>query len=771
MADSELLNIFWAEVGDYLHTLNNALLQVEMTSGNDRVGILREMNRVAHSMKGAARAVGIKTIETIAHYMEEVFQIALKDGAEIPPNAADTLYDGLDIIQHIMDGEETSADVITDVLTHLERIVGTMSGSIGEKTPTDTRDDDSVEIMALTPEEIHANVISSHPSATLTLETAELSPTMLFKSIEETIRVPIYKLDRLMAESSELLVAKLQGEEHLRRIIQLRRRQSRWLRDWRNVRAAYIRLVRRLQEEGEEGVAELAMLFKFLDNNERNLNETSRDLMQLGQLVGISNMNLSALADSLQSDIASMRMMPFETLISGFQRTVRDLSRELNKQVHLNIIGATVEIDKSVLDMLNEPLLHLLRNALDHGLETPSERSREGKSPVGRITIHVEQRGNEIMVRVKDDGKGLDLDKIRERAIRNGLISEAEGADLSDDEVRQLIFQPGFSTSDLVTAVSGRGLGMDIVRTRIESMRGQVSIQSIAGQGTTITLRLPVSLTRIRCILLEIGSEQYALPSAVVGRMETIARESVFTAEGKEMIIVNGRPLPLVSLGAVLDIPVASHMRSDSIQVMVLEAADRAIAFEVDNLTSELELVLKPLGEELRNTPFVAGAALMGNGDVIIVLDANDLVRYASGALLPQRRIASPRLAPTTTQRRVRVLVVDDSITTRTLEKNILETAGFDVHVAIDGAEAWEMLGEIEFDLVISDVEMPKMNGLELCQRIKSHHQMANLPVILLTSLSKPEQREAGLRAGADAYLVKSQFDQGQLLETIQAVL
>lgn len=769
MTDSELLSIFWAEVGDYLQTLNNALLQVEMTYGQDRANILKEMNRVAHSMKGAARAVGIKTIETIAHYMEEVFQIALKDGKEIPPNAADILYDGLDIIQNIMEGEENSAEMVAEVLTHLERIVGAMSGAIAQDETT--HDDDSVEIMALTPEEVRLSPSSlAIPSATLTLETAEINPTLLFKSIEETIRVPVYKLDRLMAESSELLVAKLQGEEHLQRILQLRRRQSRWLRDWRNVRAAYIRLVRRLQEQGEEEAAELAALFKFLEANERNLNETSRDLMQLGQLISVGNMNLSALADSLQGDIASMRMMPFETLISGFQRTIRDLSRELNKQVHLNVVGATVEIDKSVLDMLNEPLLHLLRNALDHGLETPAEREAKGKPPTGRITIHVEQRGNEIIVRVRDDGKGLDLDKIRARAVRNGIISEADVAELSDDEVRQLIFQQGFSTSDLVTAVSGRGVGMDIVRTRVESMRGQVSVQSVAGEGTTITLRLPVSLTRIRCILLEIGPEQYALPSAIVGRMETVQRADVFTAEGKEMVMVNGRPLPLVPLGAILDIPMTANTQSDLLQVMVLEAADRMVAFEVDHLSSELELVLKPLGAELRNAPFVAGAALMGNGDVIIVLDANDLVRYASGALLPQRRIAAPRLTPATTQRRVRVLVVDDSITTRTLEKNILETAGFDVHVAIDGVEAWEMLGEMEFDLVITDVEMPKMNGLELCQRIKSHHQMA-MPVILLTSLSKPEQREAGLRAGADAYLVKSQFDQGQLLETIQAVL
>jgi two-component system chemotaxis sensor kinase CheA len=281
-------------------------------------------------------------------------------------------------------------------------------------------------------------------------------------------------------------------------------------------------------------------------------------------------------------------------------------------------------------------------------------------------------------------------------------------------------------------------------------------------------MNVPVSLTRIRCILLRVGDQQFGVPSAVVLRMEQIARGSIFTAEGRDMIMLNDRPVPVVSLGAVLDVA-SVQSAGDTLRIVALQGTDRVVAFEVDHLVSEQELVLKPLGTELARAPFVAGAALLGSGNVIIILDANDLVRGAMGAPLARRRTQT-LVAAALPQRRMRVLVVDDSITTRTLEKNILETAGFDVMVAINGLEAWQMITEEPFDVVISDVEMPLMNGLELTERIKTS-AYRQTPVILLTSLGKPEQREAGLRAGADGYLIKSRFDQAELLQTIYSVV
>ncbi len=802
--DSELMQIFRIEVDEHLTHLNDALLQVEMMEGGEKLTLLREMNRMAHSMKGAARAVGFGLIETVSHYLEEIFHGVLNQGKALTPDTADALYDGLDLIQNALNGAETNQDVLVDVLANLERIAHLdRSPDIRVPIPDTHKTSDSSELPVITvPEllDIHAadtdelpavvapsdgedltktptREFSARPPAgrppvpmmTSTMDTSTVTPTMMLRPAEETLRVAVAKLDHLMAEASELLVAKMQAETRQRGLNDIRRIHARWRREWRTVRTAYIRLARRMQEDRREMPAEMATLFKFLQANEDYLAEASRALTTLAQTQAQDNMHLTTAADGLQSTVASLRMMPFETITSGFQRMVRDLARDTDKQVFLEVIGAQVDIDKTVLDALKDPLMHLLRNAVDHGIEQPAKREAKGKSPVGRVTIIVEQRGSELILRVRDDGNGIDVTRIRRKAVMKNLLTEAEAIALSDEDARMLIFQSGFSTSDQVTAISGRGLGMDIVRSRVESLRGRISIQSELGEGTTFTMNVPVSLTRIRAILLRVGDEQYALPSVMVARMEALPRSAIFTAEGQTMVMLNQRPMPLISLGLLLDIP-STGVEQEVITIVAIETGEKAVAFEVDTLYSEMELVLKPLGPELANVAYVAGAALMGSGEVIIVLDGSDLVRATTGTGLPLRRQNVARTIKSA-PRRMRVLVVDDSITTRTLEKNILEAVGFEVHVAIDGVEALAILTEFTPDVIISDVEMPNMNGLELARRVKSHPHTRDIPLILLTSLAKPEQREEGLRAGADAYLVKSQFDQNELLETIQSVM
>ncbi len=784
MTDSDLLSIFWVEVSEYLEQLNAGLLKIEMIAPDDPEypAQLREMNRVAHSMKGAARAVGIGLIETVSHYMEEVLEAAMRGDTSLTPAVADSMYDGLDLIQNLSDGVETDADALANVLANLESLLGDSatdapSGSKvfpavavnNDETTDNAPTPDSSPSTEVTPPPSISNghVDASQPSATSKHSPQPEVNTLVMRPAEETVRVTVGKLDKLMAEATELLVARMNAEEEQSAVYSLRRMYNNWQREWRGVRAAYIRMVRRMQDEGDKFGAELPQLIKFLENNQRYLTDMNRQLSAISASMVQSTMHLSTLADQLQDDISSMRMMPFEAIVGVFQRMVRDIARDMGKQIHLDIEGGAVEIDKTVLDMLKDPLIHLLRNAIDHGIETPDERVAKDKSPTGFIRVSVEQRGSEIIIRVKDDGKGINADDVRDSIVERGIMTDAEAQSLSDDEARVYVFHSGLSTSAQVTALSGRGLGMDIVRDRVEGLRGRVSVQSVVGEGTTVTMNVPVSLTRIRCILLRIGDEQFAVPSAIVARMGDIDRDEVFTAEGHDMLIVNERPVPLVSMGAVLDVP--SSGEDEVLSFVALQATDRLIAFEVDHLISEQELVLKPLGPELARAPFVAGASLLGTGEVIILLDANDIVRRATGATLMRRKMLPTAHDPVS--RRVRVLVVDDSITTRTLEKNILETAGFDVHVAMDGVEAWRMLAEVDFDLVISDVEMPNMNGLQLTERIKTSGQYHHIPVILLTSLAKPEQREAGLRAGADAYLVKSRFDQGELLLTIQSVV
>ena len=771
--DHDLLSIFRDEVGEYLSTLNSTLLQIETSAADAEV--LRELNRVAHSMKGAARAVGLKVIETIAHYMEDVFDAALNDHLGLSPDVCDLLYDGLDLIQNTVDGVENDQGTLAEVLARLEQVVAAGAAA----APSDGAD--ASLLLDLPPE------ADSAPAPSRKRDPAEVRPveplptpaspaldtaTVVIRTAEESIRVPVSKLDRLMAEVSELLVARMQSEERQQEVEDLRRVHGRWRREWQGVRGAYIWLARRLQDGQDDLRDDLATLFKFLETNQRRLQETNQGLTQLVQALRQDNLRLTTLTDQLQDDIGGMRMVAFDTLLGSFQRIVRDLARDTDKQVHLDVTGAAVEIDKTVLDALRDPIMHLLRNAVDHGIEPPDERERQGKSPAGRVLIDVEQRGSEILVRVGDDGRGIDPAAVRQVAVRQHILSKQEADLITDDEARSLIFHPGLTTTAQVTAISGRGIGMDVVRDRVESLRGRLSVQSAVGKGTTISLSVPVSLTRIRCVLLRAGDETYAIPSTVVARMVTLPRAAVFTAENRDMVVIDGQPMPLVALADVLGLPLTARADDGApVVTLVLRAADRTVAFEVDDLASERELVLKPLGPEIARARFVSGAALLGTGAVIIVLDANDLVRTATGTAITRRWLPDESQATAPAERRLRILVVDDSITTRTLEKNILETAGFDVTVAIDGVEGWMRLNEADYDVVISDVEMPNMNGLDLTRQIKNSSHTCDIPVILLTSLAKPEQQQAGLQAGADAYLIKSRFDQGELLKMIWAVV
>jgi two-component system chemotaxis sensor kinase CheA len=759
-SDADLLSIFWTEAGDYLQRLNYGLLQLETGQIEALDDALCEMNRLAHSLKGAARAVGINVIETLAHYMEEVFHAALHTHFRLSPEVCDLLYDGLDLIQNVINGEENPTDILAEVLTRMEQLVA--RATTPGKTAAPEQNTNSMELPSV-----------SASAASTTLEVG-VSSTLQIRPTEDNIRVAVAKLDQLMGEVSELLTYRLHGEERLRDLRQLQRFHSRWQREWRAARTAYIRLARWAQHQPEAVAAEVTALLRFLETNQRHLTSVNRQMAQLVQAMTQHQLQLSTITEGLQGDASRMRLIPFDSVLSSFQRMIRDLARDTEKRIQMDVHGANVELDKAVLDALKEPIMHLLRNAVDHGIESSPERERQDKPPVGQIMLAVEQHGSEIIITIQDDGRGINLPGIRDAAVQAGLLTLPEAASISDEDVYSLVFYPGLTTSHQVSALSGRGLGMDIVRTRVESLRGRVSLSSAPGKGTTVRLHVPVSLTRMNCILLRTGGQDFAVPVAVVRRMLTLQSDAIFTIEGRETVMLDEQAVPLVDLDAVLGLPSVRKgepLPASERNVILLHASDRTIAFQVEDLYREQELVLKPLGMEIEATQYVSGAALLGSGEVIIVLDANDLIRSAALIRNPLSRAMTNPNTVMVEPKRPKILVVDDSITTRTLEKNILETAGFEVRTAIDGVEAWAMLQEWSCEVVIADVEMPGMNGLELTQRIKSDPHTRDLPVIILTSLVKPEQRQAGLQAGADAYLVKSQFNQEELLRAIQAVL
>jgi two-component system, chemotaxis family, sensor kinase CheA len=489
-------------------------------------------------------------------------------------------------------------------------------------------------------------------------------------------------------------------------------------------------------------------------------------LLALDRELAADSLRLGLISDSLQDNIRRVRLVPFEVHVSLLQRAVRDIARDLHKEVGLQITGAAIELDKRVLESIKDPILHILRNAVDHGIEFPTEREHNGKPREGMIILAISQRGGNVLILIADDGRGIDVAAVRQSARR--IMSEAEIDALSDADVLSLIMLPGFSTRTQVTSISGRGIGLDVVRQNVEALQGHIDIDSQRGIGTTFRLTLPVSLSTLRCMLARIGEETYAIPTAAIEQIiaiDALDEEARFSAGGREMLTIDGRAVGLIALADVLDRPGGGMAH----YALVLSAGERRMAFLVDDLVTEQEMVVKQLNREMAYVRHVSGATLLGSGEVVIILNVADLVKTAqspAGARPAGQRQPSPPPPQART-----ILVVDDSITTRTLEKNILEAAGFEVATATNGLEALEVLERVRCALVVADIEMPYMDGFELTSRIRHSERFGQLPVILVTSLELPEYREQGFQVGADAYMVKGSFNQGELLYTVRQLI
>lgn len=794
----ELLALFREEANEYLDALTSGLLDLEVsTEENARKALLREISRVAHSLKGAARTVNMHGIETIAHHMETVFDASMQNNVIVSADVADILYDGLDLIRALMNGTPAAElqERINSVSARLEQ-AGTAQTELGSDEPATVK---RPSVGELIDEDKRASPASTRPlkARPKSFDTQPLDPSVVEKQADTpprptepdplaetaTIRVSISKLDALMAQASELLVSNISLEQRLAELRALAERHAKWRKAWRKARPAFTRLkrdqeMRVRQADADEEIlqqdADLDTLLDFFDLTQRYGRDAAAELATLEQATNQDHMQLSMIAGDLQDSVRQVRMLPFETILGGFQRMMRDLSRQHNKEIIFNVIGEQVELDKRVLEAIKNPIMHLLRNAVDHGLEPPEERQKAGKDPAGYLTLVVAQKGAEIMVTVGDDGRGIDPARVKEAAVKSGRINEADAELMDDQEAMGLIFLPGLSTKDKVTTTSGRGIGMDIVRQNVEGLRGHVTVQSRTGLGTAIQLVVPVSLTTMHCMLARLGQEIYAVPVYAIERIIEIIPDDCRTVKGRQIIKLEDQPVTLVRLTDVLERPRSSEENSknelNELQLaLVLRAGEKMAAFLVDELLSEQELVVKNLGREMARVRNVAGVTLLGTGEVVVILNPSDLIKSAQAAT---RRYITPvgdlteEIGP-----KARILVVDDSITTRTLEKNILEAAGYQVITATDGQEALELVTQFPCDLIISDVEMPRMDGFALTETIKSDENLKHLPLILVTSRDAPTDHDRGMQAGADAYIVKGDFDQGELLETIGQLL
>lgn len=473
------------------------------------------------------------------------------------------------------------------------------------------------------------------------------------------------------------------------------------------------------------------------------------------------------LVGDLEQEVMAARLLPVATVFAALPRAVRELAHAMHKEVTLEIAGETTEMDRKMLEALNDPLLHLIRNAVDHGIEMPDARVAEGKSPQGRIRVGAEAYGGEVRIEISDDGRGMQPAALRDVAVRKGLISAEHAALLSDTEALELIFLPGFTTTPIITDISGRGVGMDVVRSNIGELGGQISIESQPGQGTRITLSLPLTLVTTRILLVKTGTHMFALPATGCRGTIWVHQQDIRTIEGRAMVWYKQQTLPLLKLTDLLHIesPPAFQQR-ERIPAVLIGNTQRQLGLLVDQLCDEREAVVKPLGALFEQRRRYSGAVQLGDGQLVLLLNPVILLQTARGMAL-----AGPPMAINHERRRAHLLIADDSFTTRELIRSILQSAGYTVTAAYDGLDALDKLRTQAYDLVISDVEMPRVNGFQLTARIRQELGLLDLPVVIITSLASDEHRRKGLEVGAQAYIVKSQFNQDNLLEVVQQLL
>jgi len=702
----KLLSTFKVEAAEHIQALSSGLIGLESAPpGDERMQIIEAAFREAHSLKGAARAVGLAEIESICQSTESVFAALKRNALELSPALFDVLHDALDVLGKLLPiPEQPSGKAEVPIAELLRRLEGALQGKAQPR------------------QEFRAPPVEDK--------------TVL----ADTVRLATAKLDALLFQAEELLAAKQAGAQRVA-----------------DLREALAELAR-LKKEG----ARVAPAIKSLEARLRALAKSAEQ----------DQRSLGAMVDALLENMKKALMLPISTALELLPKMVRDLSREQGKEVELALSGGETEVDRRILEEMRDPLIHLTRNSIDHGIEMPEARRRAHKSPRGTVTLAVTQKdGSKIEILVSDDGAGIDVAKVREAARKLGVISPEAAEDREHEGLLPLVFQSGLSTSPIITDLSGRGLGLAIVREKVDRLGGAVSVETQPGRGTAFRVVLPVTLATFRGVHVRVNDHRFVVPSAQVEQALRLKREEIKTVENRETIRWQGQAMALVWLADVLELPRkhAAGSADDRLHAVILGAVDKRIAFGVDEIVGEHEVLVKTLGKQLSRVRNLAGATVLGTGKAVPILNVADLLRSAV-------KVAAAPVARTTEKEdvaaeRKSILVAEDSITARALLKNILESAGYHVAAAVDGIDAFTLLKTERFDLVVSDVEMPRMDGFDLTAKIRADRTLAEMPVVLVTALESREHRERGVDAGANAYIVKSSFDQSNLLDIVRRLL
>ena len=767
-----LFQLFREDAENHLAVLSDNLIQIEK---NPLAGVLLESSmRAVHSLKGAARIIELHPIVTLTHGMEDAFIAAENGSLTLTPTHIDTLFAAVDLIRDLIKQDEGLVqNWLVSNAKALLSLADTLSLSAQHQAPGDSiqsplvldggRD---VPVGADRPQQAAVQAPEQH----LVEPMESTEPAEPQAGDQRQSRPGLHTMDRLLRVSS-------QGMSRILALASEAMIESRWLPSI----TITINRVKRQQDEAwyalekiraqltgsgiapalDSGLADIAAKLK------RNQDFFARQIIELTE----HSSHAVNIAHRLHHEVISNRMQPLSEGLIGLPRLVRDLSRQLGKTVRFEVIGAETMIDRDILEKLESPFNHLLTNAIDHGIEAPDLRDRLGKSREALLTITARHHAGMLVITVSDDGQGLNYEALRAKAVEKRLVSATIGAELSESELSEFLFLPNFTTKASANNTSGRGVGLDIVYNAIREIRGSIELHSVPGQGLTFELHLPLTLSTIRGLLIEINDEPYALPLINIDHAVRLPRAEIKEMGSRQYFIFNKQRIGIITAQQTLDLK-EREQKEDILSIVVLSGANHTYGLIVDRFHGIRDLVVQPLNPRLGKLRSISAAAIAEDGTPILILDINDL-RQSMDHLISGDRLQriEPQLGGANHTRNKRILVVDDSITVREMERKVLSDHGFEVEVAVDGLEAWNMIRHFHYDLIITDIDMPHLDGIELLLHIKETNEYENTPVIILSYKDREEDRARGLEAGADYYLTKSSFHNLALIEAVEDLI
>jgi two-component system chemotaxis sensor kinase CheA len=746
---------FRIEAEEHLRILSAGLSEMEKKPPEKRAAeLIENMFREVHSLKGAARSVDQKEIESVCHPFESLFAALKRKDIVLSPRLFDILLKAIDILTRLLSADgivKTPAErqIQKDIINQLKKAA--------EESPSDTHGKEYPDFSG-GPQTEEKVIVSETEKNEVSGVAESYEP-----AIAKVVRIPVSRLDPLLLRSEELLQTKISFDQRLNELKDVSVRVTGFKAQLSNYSIDVSETTKTIHDEYRDFAG------NCLSEMENRLNELTHSIEK-------DQYAFNRLINDHLGEVKQILMLPVSSLVESFPAMVRDISHEQDKKVKFNITGVELEVDKRILEELKDPLLHLIRNSLDHGIGKPHERIKQNKPPSGTINLEFKARGSDMIeIILSDDGKGIDPENVLKAAVRSGVISAEAAENLTHDEIISLIFKSGVSTSSIITDISGRGLGLSIVSEKVEKLNGKVSVRTEKSKGTSFHILLPVTLATFRGILVKTGEYMFILPSVNVLRVLRTEPGEIKTVENHDTISFDKKVIPMVDLGNVLDLrepgnktTELSPESSDQICIVVLTSGDDVVAFRVDDVLDERQVLVKSLGKLLARVKNISGATVLGSGNVVPVLYVPDLIK---SSLSSQEKVRRPVTAGITPEKPTKILVAEDSVTARALLKNILETAGYQVTTSIDGADAFTKARMEGFDLIVSDVDMPRMNGFELTAKIRNDRKLGETPVVLVTALESREDRERGIEVGADAYIVKSSFDQTNLLGIIRKLI